>query len=117
MEDKLQQTETINQLIDCYAGLFTDRQQQMLSMYYSDDYTLAEVAAAFDVSRQAVHDQVQRLVAHLEQYEAVLQLLQRNQAADKLAKEFQLVLDSLTAKLNEDETAALRCLLEKIRLI
>ncbi len=117
MEDKLQQTETINQLIDCYAELFTDRQQEMLSMYYSDDYTLAEVAAAFAVSRQAVHDQVQRLVAHLEQHEAVLHLLQRNQAAETIAKEFQLILEQVAVKLNEEETAALRCLIEKIRLL
>ena len=86
-------------------------------MYYSDDYTLAEVAEAFAISRQAVHDQVQRLVAHLEQNEAVLHLLQRSQAAETIANELQQRINQLAAKLNSDETTALRCLVEKIHLL
>ncbi|HZW48718.1 MAG TPA: sigma factor-like helix-turn-helix DNA-binding protein [Bacillota bacterium] len=117
MEDKLQKTETINQLIDCYAGLFTERQQIILAMYYSDDYTLAEVAETFAISRQAVHDQVQRMVAHLEHNEEVLHLMQLNQAAGTIANDLQQLIEQISTKLNSEETTALRCFTEKIRLL
>lgn len=52
-------------LFDTYAGLLTDRQQDMLRMYYHDDLSLGEIAKRCGVTRQAVFDSLRRSVAEL----------------------------------------------------
>ncbi len=42
-------------LLDFYGSLLTGRQREALDMYYNMDYSLAEIAAAFGVTRQGVH--------------------------------------------------------------
>ena len=47
-----------------------------MSLYYLDDLSLGEIAEEFDVSRQAVYDNIKRTEAMLEEYEEKLVLLQ-----------------------------------------
>ena len=70
----------IGWLLDFYGGLLTGRQREMLSGYYNDDLTLAEIAADEGISRQAVHDSLRRGEAALEGFEARLGLLERHLA-------------------------------------
>ena len=46
-----------NQSNECsvwiYAALLTDKQMNYIELYYADDYSLAEIAEEFGVSRQA----------------------------------------------------------------
>ena len=37
----------------------TDKQMNYIELYYADDYSLAEIAEEFGVSRQAVYDNIQ----------------------------------------------------------
>lgn len=67
----------MNQLFAYYQDLLTDKQREMLSLYYEEDYSLAEIADYYQVSRQAVHDTLKRSEKALEQYEASLNLLAR----------------------------------------
>ena len=46
-----------------------------MSLYYLDDLSLGEIAEEFDVSRQAVYDNIKRTEAMLEEYEEKLVLL------------------------------------------
>ncbi len=55
-----------------------------MSMYYLDDWSLGEIAENFDVSRQAVYDNIKRTEALLEEYEQKLQLLTRYEERRKL---------------------------------
>ncbi len=52
-----------NQSYECafwiYA-LLTDKQMNYIELYYADDYSLAEIAEEFGVSRQAVYDNIKR---------------------------------------------------------
>lgn len=41
-------------LLDFYGPLLTGRQREALDMYYNMDYSLAEIAAEFGVTRQCV---------------------------------------------------------------
>lgn len=79
----------MNQLFAYYQDLLTDKQREMLSLYYEEDYSLAEIADYYQVSRQAVHDTLKRSEKALEQYEASLNLLarrlQREEWLDQLA--------------------------------
>ena len=50
-----------------------------MSLYYLDDFSLGEIAEEYDVSRQAVYDNIKRTEAMLEEYEEKLILLQKFQ--------------------------------------
>lgn len=71
----LQHVLHINLLYDFYAPLLTSKQREVLKAYYEDDLSLGEIAAAYSVSRQAVHDLLQRGEAALEEYEQKLGLV------------------------------------------
>lgn len=52
--------------------LLTQRQQEMLRLYYEEDFSLGEIAEQFGVSRQNVHELITRSVQKLRRYEAAL---------------------------------------------
>ena len=54
-----------NVLYDLYAPLLTQRQRDIYEMRYFSDFSLAEIAEAAGVSRQAVHILVNRTVERL----------------------------------------------------
>lgn len=73
----IHKTLRMNQLFDFYQALLTEKQQQMLELYYEEDLSLAEIAEHYEISRQAVHDNIKRGEHALEDYEAKLELLAR----------------------------------------
>lgn len=80
----LEKTIRMNYLYDFYQTPLTSKQNQYMSMYYLDDWSLGEIAEHFDVSRQAVYDNIRRTEALLEEYEEKLMLLQRYEQRKKL---------------------------------
>ena len=64
----------IGRLLGIYGGLLTERQYDIMSMYFDDDLSLSEIAEQFGISRQGVHDTVKRGEETLENYEKVLGL-------------------------------------------
>ncbi|MGN0634350.1 MAG: YlxM family DNA-binding protein [Oscillospiraceae bacterium] len=64
----------IGVLFDLYGGLLTERQYEMMSMYYNDDLSLSEIAEQFQISRQGVHDAIKRSEESLMHYDSVLGL-------------------------------------------
>lgn len=65
------------QLFSDYSMLLTPHQQELLSLYYEEDYSLAEIAQTHQVSRQAVRDTIKRGEKILEQYESQLHLYEK----------------------------------------
>jgi uncharacterized protein len=84
----LEKTMRINYLYDFYQSLLTDKQKSYMSLYYLDDYSLGEIAEEFEVSRQAVYDNIKRTEAMLEEYEAKLLLFQKFQERNNWIAEF-----------------------------
>ena len=72
-------TERINHLMDFYAPLLTEKQNQVLEYYFREDYSLSEIAELMEVSRSAVHDLLKRCEAMLESYEEKLHLYEKFQ--------------------------------------
>ena len=72
-------TERINHLMDFYAPLLTEKQNQVLEYYFREDYSLSEIAELMEVSRSAVHDLLKRCEATLESYEYKLHLYEKFQ--------------------------------------
>ena len=67
----------VNALLDMYGRLLTTRQRMILGYYYEDNYTLSEIADLEGISRNAVHDLLNRTVKKLEDYERKLQCLKK----------------------------------------
>jgi uncharacterized protein len=102
----LEKTTRMNYLYDFYQSLLTPKQQSYMSLYYLDDYSLGEIAEEYDVSRQAVYDNIKRTEVMLEDYEEKLLLFQKFQERSKL-------LTHVKELLNE-ETLSEQALLEAV---
>ena len=56
-------------LFDFYGQLLTDKQQEVMHLYFEGDYSLREIAEELQVSRQAVHDMIKKSRKALGDYE------------------------------------------------
>jgi predicted DNA-binding protein YlxM (UPF0122 family) len=92
----LEKTTRMNYLYDFYYSLLTPKQQSYMSLYYLDDYSLGEIAEEYDVSRQAVYDNIKRTEAMLEEYEEKLLLFQKFQERTKLIRHIKEMLNEGT---------------------
>lgn len=72
--DALEKQLEINQLLAYYSPLLTAKQQTIMTYYYVDNYTLAEIAELESVSRNAVHDTLKKTIQKLYDYEEKLKL-------------------------------------------
>lgn len=80
----LDKTNRMNYLIDFYQELLTPKQRNYMSLYYLDDFSLGEIADEFEVSRQAVYDNIKRTETMLEQYEERLSLFKKHERRKQL---------------------------------
>ncbi len=71
---ELEKNNYINSLFEFYQPLLTKKQSDYIQLYYADDYSLGEIAQDFNVSRQAVYDNIRRSEKILESYEKELDL-------------------------------------------
>ena len=67
-----------NEYLDIYGPLLTQRQQDILSLYYGDDLSYTEISEELGISRAGVMDAVHRASAQLEKYEQVIGYVQKN---------------------------------------
>ncbi|NLG83277.1 MAG: DNA-binding protein [Firmicutes bacterium] len=77
--DELERMVRVGLLYDHYAPLLTPRQREAVELYFLQNWSLQEIAAAWRTSRQAVHDLLGRSVHLLEDYERRLGLLAREE--------------------------------------
>ncbi|NMO96476.1 YlxM family DNA-binding protein [Paenibacillus lemnae] len=112
--DRLEKTNRVNLLFDFYEPLLTEKQQTFLKHYFHEDFSLGEIAAEFQISRQAVYEHVKRAEQALEIYEEKLGLLGKHE--QRMAMMEQLI--SLTDKsgLNQDEKKAMRDLMDQLMI-
>ncbi|MBS4189202.1 putative DNA-binding protein [Bacillus sp. FJAT-49705] len=89
----LEKTTRMNYLYDFYQSLLTPKQRSYMSLYYLDDFSLGEIAEEYDVSRQAVYDNIKRTEAMLEEYEEKLLLFYKFQKRSKLISSLKEILN------------------------
>lgn len=80
----LEKVNRMNELYDTYQELLTTKQKVYFELYYQDDLSLSEIAEQFEVSRNAVFDNIKRTEKLLEDYEGKLQLLDKREAREKI---------------------------------
>jgi len=83
-KDRLQ----ISLLMDFYSSLLTDKQNDVMQLYYNDDLSLGEIAELNKISRQAIHDLIKRCYKQLLSYESKLNLLQKSTERKKQLMDF-----------------------------
>ena len=67
----------ISMLYDFYGDLLTEKQQEVIELYYNEDLSLAEIASHSGITRQGVRDSIKRAEFQLIELEEQLGLAQR----------------------------------------
>lgn len=84
---EIEKTNRMNALFEFYATLLTEKQMNYMELYYADDFSLGEIAEDYQVSRQAVYDNIKRTEKILEDYERKLHMfsdyMMRTELLDK----------------------------------
>lgn len=64
-------------LFDCYGEFLTERQKQVMELYYGEDLSLGEISELSDITRQAVRDSIKRSEEILLDMESKLKFAER----------------------------------------
>lgn len=102
----------ISMLYDFYEPLLTDRQREIMRLYFEDDYSLGEIGDNMNISRQAVHDTIKKAEKSLHEYEEKLGLVRRYFEAEKACHEINRIIDELAMQCEANELIS-----EKLQMI
>ncbi len=107
----------IGMLLEIYGGLLTERQRDVMDLYYNYDLSLSEIAEQFGISRQGVHDLIKRseqILSNAERNIGVLEL--RDRILDEI-KDIEQDLEEAINQLSVDCEANPDKLKDKLRFI
>ncbi|MGL5641767.1 MAG: YlxM family DNA-binding protein [Paraclostridium sp.] len=79
----LEKLVEIGLLFEQYKMLLTDKQREIVSLYYNEDYSLGEISENLSVSRQGIYDTLKRSEKILKDYEAKLGLVRKSKEREK----------------------------------
>jgi len=74
LEDNLR----ISGLIDTYGNMLTEKQREMITSYYFDNLSLAEIRENCGVSRQSVKCTIGQAITTLDNLESKLKIMDRD---------------------------------------
>lgn len=101
-------------LYDFYGQLLTEKQQQLVELYYHHDLSLGEIAEEYGVSRQAVHDLLKRSEKILQDYETKLKLVAKHQRERQLLAQIRTYLQDYDPKHDADKLTIINQLLNEL---
>lgn len=90
--ERLEKSVEIGTLCAFYGGLLTQRQLEALRLHYEEDYTLGEIAEQMSVTRQNVHELINRSVQKLRRYEEALGLAARAEDTARALRKAQMLM-------------------------
>ena len=77
----------VSVLLDHYGAMLTDKQREVIDLYYNDDLSLAEIAEQEGITRQGVRDNIKRGEAQLLEMEEKLHAARRFERLAALVSE------------------------------
>ncbi|MEG1017744.1 MAG: sigma factor-like helix-turn-helix DNA-binding protein [Oscillospiraceae bacterium] len=80
---KLPKNLEICYLIDTYSAVLTDKQREVIELYYYEDLSLAEIAQNSKISRQGVRDAIKRGEAIITELEEKLGFARKYREIEK----------------------------------
>lgn len=98
----MEKTEEMNALLDFYDVLLTEKQQDVMNLYYKEDFSLSEIAEEMGISRAAVNDHLKRSVQILKDYEEKLHLVKNYEARIKIYDKIKAIGNADSSKLVEE---------------
>lgn len=91
MEKKVQ----LSWYLAFYGEMLTENQREIAALYFEEDFSLAEIAQQLSVSRQSIHDTVNRVEKTLMEFEEKLGLAARFERLENGLKECQKALNRI----------------------
>jgi len=93
--DLLAKRQTRNLLFDFYGSLLTEKQRDIFAMHTIDDCSFTEIAREFEITPQAVSDNLKRATMQLEKYEKCLGLVKKLENRMHVLSEVEAILSKL----------------------
>lgn len=76
--DILDKKIEVMELYDIYQELLTKKQREYVEAYYYEDMSITEISDEFEVSRNAIHDQIKRSVSKLYDIETSINIRRKS---------------------------------------
>ena len=92
----MDRTTEVNLLYDFYAGLLTDKQREVIRLYYCENLSLSEISDDFAISRHGVYDTLKNAEKALAEYEEKLGFARKHVIVLNLLKDSDELIESLT---------------------
>lgn len=102
-------------LLDFYGPMLTDKQRDVVELYYNEDLSLAEIAALTGISRQGVWDIIRRAEATLRDIEAKTGLVARFRARREALSGVEARLSGLLSSPDAEARRVAREVMEELR--
>lgn len=88
-------------LLDYYDCMLTDKQRDVIDLYYNEDLSLAEIAEHENITRQGVRDSIKRGELTMLELEDKFHLAEKTKKFDEMINEFSTLSDDICKECNE----------------
>ena len=106
---------TMGYLLDFYGELLAERRRELMSLYYNEDYSLAEIAAEVGISRQGVRDATKQGEEELRNFEDKLGMAARFAELQGLSERLEDILSADTEPLSAPLRQTLADICERLK--
>lgn len=93
----------ISLLFDFYSELLTEKQKDIMDLYFNNDLSLSEIAEVNKTSRQAIHDTIKTCEKLLLVYEQKLKLSNKDHKLKEISENIISELDKLQINIKDDK--------------
>lgn len=95
-----------SRLLDYYGELLTDKQRDLMDLYYNEDFSLAEISEHENITRQGVRDGIKHAEQRLLEFEEKLKLAERSETYYALNAKITELAEQIRMKSGTSRTAA-----------